>query len=154
HYLQDPSRGAAWEEVIIHCPRHIQFVCLSATIANDEEFAAWVEERRGPTTLISTDHRPVPLESMYMMRDQFGQQEVHLLPMFVTRDGRTRPNPRIENMLRLERGKRRRYATTTRTEVVETLTREAMLPAIYFIISRAASWGGRGADTCPRPGQK
>jgi len=137
HYLQDPSRGAAWEEVIIHCPRHIQFVCLSATIANDEEFAAWVEERRGPTTLISTDHRPVPLESMYMMRDKFGQQEVHLLPMFVTRDGRTRPNPRIENMLRLERGKRRRYATPTRTEVVETLAREAMLPAIYFIFSRA-----------------
>jgi ATP-dependent RNA helicase HelY len=137
HYLQDPSRGAAWEEVIIHCPRHIQFVCLSATISNDEEFAAWIEERRGPTTLISTDHRPVPLESMYMMRDRYGSQEIHLLPMFVTRDGRTRPNPRIENMLRMERGRRRRYATPSRVEVVETLARERMLPAIYFIFSRS-----------------
>lgn len=137
HYLQDPSRGAAWEEVIIHCPHHIQFVCLSATISNNVEFAAWVEERRGPTSLISTDHRPVPLESMYMLRDRFGSQEIHLLPMFVTRDGRTRPNPRIESMLRLETGRRRRYATPSRVEVVEALAREMMLPAIYFIFSRA-----------------
>jgi ATP-dependent RNA helicase HelY len=137
HYLQDPSRGAAWEEVIIHCPEHVQFVCLSATIANDAEFAAWVGERRGPTRLISTDHRPVPLESMYMIRDRFGQEGLHLFPMFVARDGRRRPNPRIENMLRLERGKRRRYSTPNRAEAVEMLDQEGMLPAIYFIFSRA-----------------
>ena len=27
HYLQDRFRGAVWEEVIIHAPRHAQFVC-------------------------------------------------------------------------------------------------------------------------------
>ncbi len=137
HYLQDRSRGAAWEEVIIHCPDHIQFVCLSATIANNAEFAAWVGERRGATSLVATSHRPVPLESMYMVRDRFGQQSVHLLPMFVTRDGRTRPNPRIEGMLNLESGRRRRFATPNRADVVEVLAEEAMLPAIYFIFSRA-----------------
>jgi len=64
HYLQDRFRGAVWEEVIIHAPRRIQLVCLSATIANAEEFAAWVRERRGPTELILSKHRPVPLEPL------------------------------------------------------------------------------------------
>ncbi|MEA1902134.1 MAG: DEAD/DEAH box helicase, partial [Actinomycetota bacterium] len=137
HYLQDRSRGAGWEEVIIHCPPHIQFVCLSATISNNAQFAQWVEERRGPTRLISTEHRPVPLESMYMIKDKMGAQTVHLLPTFMTRDGRRRPNSRIEHMLGLERGRRRRFKTPNRIEVVETLAQEDMLPAIYFIFSRA-----------------
>ncbi len=137
HYLQDRARGAAWEEVLIHCPDHVRFVCLSATISNNAEFAAWVGERRGPTSLIATDHRPVPLESMYMVKDRSAAQTLHLLPTFVTREGRTRPNPGIENMLRLEKGRRRRLTTPTRLETVERLASEEMLPAIYFIFSRA-----------------
>ena len=74
HYLQDRTRGAVWEEVIIHCPQHVQMVCLSATVSNNQEFAAWVGERRGPTRLVATDHRPVPLESMYMIKDKMGSQ--------------------------------------------------------------------------------
>lgn len=137
HYLQDRARGAGWEEVIIHCPDHVQFICLSATISNNAEFASWIGERRGPTSLIATDHRPVPLESMYMVKDRMGAQTLHLLPTFTKRDGRTRPNPRIESMLRLEKGRRRRFTTPNRTETVERLAAEDMLPAIYFIFSRA-----------------
>jgi ATP-dependent RNA helicase HelY len=137
HFLQDPTRGAVWEEVIIHCPTHVKMVCLSATVSNNHEFAAWVGERRGPTRLIATDHRPVPLESMYMIKDKMGSQTLHLLPTFVRRDGRTRPNPRIEHMLGLERGRRRRFKTPNRIETVERLAQESMLPAIYFIFSRA-----------------
>ncbi len=137
HYLQDRTRGAVWEEVIIHCPQEVQLVCLSATVSNNQEFADWVGERRGPTRLIATDHRPVPLESMYMIKDRMGSQTLHLLPTFVTRDGRTRPNPRIEHMLGLERGRRRRFKTPNRIETVERLAQEAMLPAIFFIFSRA-----------------
>lgn len=137
HYLQDPSRGAAWEEVIIHCPRHVQFVCLSATISNNHEFADWIRERRGPTRLITTTHRPVPLESMYMLKDRTGSRALHLQPMFVRRDGRRRPNPRLEHMLGLEKGRRRRFKTPSRVDVVERLEIERMLPAIYFIFSRA-----------------
>ena len=43
HYLQDPYRGAVWEEVIIHLPPDVPLVCLSATVSSAEEFAAWVE---------------------------------------------------------------------------------------------------------------
>jgi ATP-dependent RNA helicase HelY len=137
HYLQDRTRGAVWEEVIIHCPQQVQLVCLSATVSNNQEFAAWVGERRGPTRLIATDHRPVPLESMYMIRDRMGAQTLHLLPTFITREGRRRSNPRIEHMLGLERGRRRRFKSPNRIETVERLAEEGMLPAIFFIFSRA-----------------
>jgi ATP-dependent RNA helicase HelY len=137
HYLQDPSRGAAWEEVIIHCPSHVRFVCLSATISNNVEFAEWIEERRGPTRLVSSSERPVPLESMYMVKERSGAREMHFLPMFVERDGRRRPNPRLDHMLGLERGRRRRFKTPNRAETVEELAANGMLPAIYFIFSRA-----------------
>lgn len=137
HYLQDRTRGAVWEEVIIHAPHHLQLVCLSATVSNNQEFAAWVGERRGPTRLVATDHRPVPLESLYMVRDRMGAQTLHLLPTFVEREGRRRPNPRIEHMLGLERGRRRRFKSPNRIETVERLAEEGMLPAIFFIFSRA-----------------
>ena len=137
HYLQDRSRGAVWEEVIIHCPRHVKLVCLSATVSNNQEFAEWVEERRGPTSLIATSHRPVPLESMYMIKDRMGAHNLHLLPAFVSNNGSTRPNPRIESMMNMERGRRRRFKTPNRVETVELLAGEGMLPAIYFVFSRA-----------------
>src|SRR6266545_3775040 len=34
HYLQDPYRGAVWEEVLIHLPLSVAVVCLSATVSN------------------------------------------------------------------------------------------------------------------------
>ncbi|HEU4320856.1 MAG TPA: DEAD/DEAH box helicase [Acidimicrobiia bacterium] len=137
HYLQDRSRGAAWEEVIIHCPPHVRFVCLSATISNNEQFAEWIAERRGPTRLVTSDIRPVPLESMYMIKERSGARTLHFLPMFVEREGRRRPNPRLEHMLGLERGRRHRFKTPSRQEVIEELANSRMLPAIYFIFSRS-----------------
>lgn len=137
HYLQDRFRGAVWEEVIIHAPQHIQFVCLSATIANAEEFAGWIAERRGKTELIQTWERPVPLESMYAISDRMRDGDVRLFPMFKTRDGRTRTNSKLEQLLGTERGRRNRFATPRRIEVIERLETEKMLPAIFFIFSRA-----------------
>ncbi len=144
HYLQDRMRGAVWEEVIIHCPSHVRLICLSATVSNNAEFAAWVGERRGSTRLIATDHRPVPLESMYMIKDKAGSRTLHLLTTFIERDGRRRPNPRIDHMLGLEKGRRRRFKTPNRIETIEKLAEESLLPAIYFIFSRA------GCDSAAR----
>jgi ATP-dependent RNA helicase HelY len=137
HYLQDRFRGAVWEEVIIHAPRHLQMVCLSATIANAGEFAGWVEERRGKTELVVTTERPVPLESMYMLADRGGDQGIRLHPMFMVRDGRRRSNSKLEHLLSLEKGRRRRFRTPRRTEVVADLAERGMLPAIFFVFSRA-----------------
>ena len=137
HYLQDRARGSVWEEIIIHCPQQVQLVCLSATVSNNHEFSSWVSERRGPTRLIATEHRPVPLESLYLIKDTMGGRTLHLLPTFTRRDGKRRPNPRVEHMLGLERGRRRRFKTPNRIETVERLADANLLPAIYFIFSRA-----------------
>ena len=50
---------------------------------------------------------------------------------------RRRPNSRLTAMLRARDATHRRYAAPRRTEVCEFLRREGLLPAIYFIFSRA-----------------
>jgi ATP-dependent RNA helicase HelY len=62
HYLGDKERGTTWEEIFIHAPINIKFLCLSATIKNRNEFLEWIVSLRGPTSLIVSDNRPVPLE--------------------------------------------------------------------------------------------
>jgi ATP-dependent RNA helicase HelY len=136
HYLQDPFRGGVWEEVIIHASPHIQFVCLSATIANAEEFSGWIEQRRGKTELVQTHHRPVPLEPMYLLSDRMGEEHLRLMELFVTKNAQRRPNPKLEQLLARE-GRRRRFGTPRKTEVVEHLRSLGMLPAIVFVFSRA-----------------
>lgn len=42
HYLGDPSRGSVWEEAIINCPRHVQLLCMSATVKNPDDLGAWI----------------------------------------------------------------------------------------------------------------
>jgi ATP-dependent RNA helicase HelY len=135
HYLQDRYRGSVWEEVIIHLPTGIQLVNLSATIANPDEFTSWIRARRGPTELVIEEHRPVPLESMYLLRDRHHGNAVEWFPVF-SRDG-AHPNKRVLNLLRKGRGRHGRFATPRRLEVSEALLGAGKLPAIYFIFSRA-----------------
>src|SRR5258705_8385743 len=61
HYLADRSRGAVWEEVIIHLPESVALVSLSATVSNAEEFGEWLGTVRGETVTIGEERRPVPL---------------------------------------------------------------------------------------------
>ena len=62
HYMNDSQRGTVWEESIIHCPPSVQLVALSATVANAGQLTDWIEKVHGPTTLVLSDHRPVPLQ--------------------------------------------------------------------------------------------
>jgi superfamily II RNA helicase len=63
HYINDIERGTVWEESIIFAPPHINFICLSATIPNLDEFASWVAEvRRRDVDSVNAEERPVPLE--------------------------------------------------------------------------------------------
>ncbi len=134
HYLQDPSRGPVWEEIIIHLPLGIPVVGLSATVANADEFTAWVESRRGNAHLVLERNRPVPLSGQYFVFDKHGGHR--LLPIFKQRDGRRTPNPQIVKLLRQDGGRRRRFHTPRRAETVEELANRELLPAIYFVFSR------------------
>ncbi|MEN9751748.1 MAG: hypothetical protein RLZZ600_795, partial [Actinomycetota bacterium] len=62
HYLADRFRGAVWEEVIIHLPRRVRMISLSATVSNAEEFGDWLQAVRGDTDVIVSEDRPVPLD--------------------------------------------------------------------------------------------
>jgi ATP-dependent RNA helicase HelY len=150
HYLQDRYRGAVWEEILIHLPVDVQIVSLSATVSNAEEFAEWLQTLRGRTGVIIEEERPVEIRHWYFASDE-------LLPMFVyAPDGTPIPNPRGREYDRRRRrgagrpprGGRRpsgpRPRIPFRTEVVERLESEKMLPAIYFIFSR------RGCDDAVR----
>jgi ATP-dependent RNA helicase HelY len=157
HYLQDRYRGPVWEEVIVHLDTTVRLVCLSATVSNAEEVAAWIETVRGPTTAVIEERRPVNLEHRYLVGER-GSDVVHLLPTFVSERGgsergRLVPNPEVarldgtrsRNPGRRPNGggrgghhrTRSRLRTPNRVEVVDRLDAEDMLPAIVFVFSRA-----------------
>ena len=140
HYLQDRFRGAVWEEMIVHLPPEVDLVCLSATVSNAEEFAAWIETVRGATTPIIEERRPIELQHRYLV----GERDVdalHLLPTFVGGGDDLRPNPEAVQLdRRVGRGPNprpsRRLRTPGRAEVAELLAAEDLLPAIVFVFSR------------------
>ncbi|CAN5268728.1 DEAD/DEAH box helicase [soil metagenome] len=140
HYLQDAYRGPVWEEVIIHLPASVLLVCLSATVSNAEELTEWISTVRGPTAAVVEARRPVELLNLYLVGDK-SSPDLHVLPTLV--DGR--PNPEASRLdaeslgnPRLRCRPRRRYFTPRRVEVVDRLADDDLLPAIYFIFSRAA----------------
>jgi ATP-dependent RNA helicase HelY len=145
HYLQNRYRGAVWEEVIVHLAPEVDLVCLSATVSNAEEFAEWIQTVRGATEAIIEERRPVELVHLYLVGER-GADRLHLLPTFVDRDEADglRPNPeaaRLDSRAAQRPGwrgrPRGRFHTPSRTETVERLAAENMLPAIDFIFSRA-----------------
>jgi ATP-dependent RNA helicase HelY len=134
HYLQDPYRGSVWEEVLVLTPRTVTFVCLSATVANADDFGAWLTSVRGPTRVVVETKRPVTLQHHYAVSER-GREGLTVIPLL--KDGR--PNPAgIALDERRRRNARHRLRAPRRTEVAEYLDDHGMLPAITFIFSRAA----------------
>ena len=168
HYLADRFRGAVWEEVIIHLPRHVRLVSLSATVSNAEEFGAWLDAVRGDTKVIVSEHRPVPLDAHVHIRGR-------LVDLFDSKAGEEshRPSRELVDLARgtdiadsaahghRDRGGHNRYRSrrpprgghrpgsarggfgnrVDRVELIEMLDEREMLPAIDFIFSRAGCDG-------------
>ena len=165
HYLADRSRGAVWEEVMIHLPESVTVVGLSATVSNAEEFGEWLATVRGETTTIVEERRPVPLYQHVMvgrrLLDLFASSDVDAAAGFVkegapvngelmkvarddwasTRLMRDRRSPRGASRGAGGKGPRnvgngRRVSIPSRADVVDRLDREGLLPAIVFVFSR------------------
>lgn len=85
HYLADRFRGPVWEEVIIHLPKTVKIVGLSATVSNVEDFSNWIASVRGETKLVISEHRPVPLEQHVIVQAD-EQTEPEVLDLY-RRDG-------------------------------------------------------------------
>ncbi|WP_166864197.1 RNA helicase [Salinibacterium sp. ZJ70] len=149
HYLADRFRGPVWEEVIIHLPRPVRMVSLSATVSNAEEFGDWLQAVRGDTDVIVSERRPVPLEQHVLVRGKLvelfdGAQDPGAPPRVnpeLTRlavaggrggSGTYRgPNPgRRDTRGGFQRDR------VDRPQVVRTLQDRHLLPAIFFVFSR------------------
>lgn len=110
HYLADRFRGPVWEEVIIHLPEHVQVISLSATVSNAEEFGAWLDTVRGATSVVVSEHRPVPLWQHVMagnrLYDLFAEDVA--FEETADRDGSALLNPELKRLaLEAERGAQR-----------------------------------------------
>lgn len=84
HYLNDQDRGTVWEESVISSPPHVLLVALSATMSNVSDVREWFVDVQGPTALVQSHIRPVPLNFAYC--DNEG-----IIPLFAkedTADGR------------------------------------------------------------------
>ena len=151
HFLADRMRGAVWEEVILHLPETVRLVSLSATVSNAEEFGGWIQTVRGDTTVVVDEHRPVPLWQHVLVGKR-------LFDLFADdtdpKGARHRVDPELTRHIahrreadRLGDWQPRRSGgrgggpgpnrPPSRPDVIATLEREGLLPAITFIFSRA-----------------
>lgn len=136
HYLADRSRGAVWEEVILHLPLSIQIIALSATVSNAEEFGDWLETVRGNFSVIVEESRPVPLW-------QFVASKQGLFDLFVDEENKT-VNSRLLGFAHDDARSNKsnhRFGFSRHTpnlySLIDTLDDEGLLPGIYFMFSRA-----------------
>lgn len=143
HYMNDSQRGTVWEESIIHCPSTVQLVALSATVANAGQLTDWIDKVHGPTRLVLSDFRPVPLAFSFC-----SAKGLHPL----LNEAGTGLHPNCKTW-RPPKTTHRRGPKTPRPPqpeaaplpfVVAQMAERDMLPAIYFIFSR------RGCDKAVR----
>ena len=138
HYMNDSQRGTVWEESIIYCPTSVQFVALSATIANSIQLTNWIENVHGPTDLITSEMRPVPLKFNFC-----SQKGLH--PLLNDEGTALHPNNKV---WRPPKGKRNKQKSNRPLYpeppsigfIVSQLEERKMLPSIFFVFSR------RGCD--------
>jgi len=72
HYIQDYTRGSAWEESIILNPPHSQLLLLSASVRNANQFASWLEHiHQRSCKLVSIHRRPVPLKHLIFINGRW-----------------------------------------------------------------------------------
>ena len=176
HYLADRSRGAVWEEVIIHLPESVAVVSLSATVSNAEEFGEWLETVRGrhghrgrgasPGAAVpARAGRPAharPLRHLRRRRRRRLRQGrrpgQRASCCRIARDDfassrlkdRRTPKGRPQRGGRRPVGNGRRVWIPSRVDVLDRLDGAGLLPAIVFIFSRVGC--DAAVEQCLRSG--
>ncbi|EGB03043.1 hypothetical protein AURANDRAFT_12569, partial [Aureococcus anophagefferens] len=127
HYMNDAQRGTVWEESVVGCPATARIVALSATVSNARSVAGWMASIHGPTDVVETDFRPVPL------RYEFAGDGAVLNPAL----DKPREKPKRVGRDKFDRrgGKFDDGAMPSR-EILKNLQKRDRLPAIFFVFSR------------------
>ena len=129
HFLDDPDRGTVWEEAILFTPPSINLLCLSATIPNVEELAAWIREvHERPVEVVEETRRPVPLSFIFQAHNRLLASEQELARQGFRREA-WRPRRRGPDA--------REFARANRLEpLVRDLLEQERLPCILFTFGR------------------
>ena len=144
HYMADAERGTVWEECIIYCPPSVPLLCLSATVGNPDDLQGWVSQVHGTCELVTSGYRPVPLNFAFAKRggDDSCDGWPGLGPLL------SRRGDRLNRVLEERDGEGgegeegARFVSSWRRSapppesVLRHLSREALLPAVWFIFSR------------------
>lgn len=131
HYLSDPERGPVWEEAIIHSPKHVLLIGLSATVSNADELALWISRVHRPISLVFHTERAVPLEHYYYLDGR-----LHLVMDAQGRRVQRFPKIGGEAKRRRERGEARLYTFGGETGSSDTNSKRRR-PALQNVIIQA-----------------
>jgi len=136
HFLGDPERGVVWEEIMIYLPVRIPLLMLSATIGNPGLISEWLTNiRKKPCIVVEATERPVPLFPLFfhpsgtlspLLRQTEGKKQ-SILHREVTEYLKAKPRPEISLPGRLP----------DFSEIMKVLGYHDLLPAIFFLKSRA-----------------
>lgn len=129
HFLADKERGVVWEEILILLNQAVKIVALSATVSNVEDFGDWLKKVRGSCTFVIEEKRPVPLTQVIATSKE-------LIPLISIEDP-TRLNSKVTNLYRRNFTKHNgKSEIPDKSQIVDLLKQNKLLPSIYFIFSR------------------
>ena len=154
HYLGDIDRGVVWEEIIIYLPHRIPLLLLSATIGNADQISGWLSSIRSrPCRVIHETRRPVPLQPLFL------HPSGTLMPL--TSPAKTAGRPentagkpanfvgptkyvgkrkiykKVSDFLKTRKGRGRATDIAIINDIMRVLRKYHLLPAIFFLKSRA-----------------
>lgn len=135
HYLGDESRGTVWEEIVVHAPKSVRFVALSATVGNLNELTGWIDDVHGEIVAVTEDRRPVPLDFRFYTPDGRIWEEADAVALAHRPERRWQRGQRRHDD-RTRSGHERRGPRPDVMQVLEALSQKQWLPCIYFIFSR------------------
>jgi len=130
HFLGDEDRGVVWEEIMIYLPVRVHLLLLSATIRNAGQVADWLESIRSKKCIVVEETaRPVPLFPIFF------HPSGRLLPFISTKgmDKKVKAYVNSQNPPLLAPPRR----LPPFGEIIRVLRKYDLLPAIFFLKSRA-----------------
>ncbi len=145
HFLGDEDRGVVWEEIMIYLPSRISLLLLSATIGNAKQIAGWLYKIRSKECIVVEESkRPVPLCPLFL------HPSGTLYPILTPKNskGKKRIYKKVVEYLNIRRPPL--FAPARKLppldEILHVLRKYNLLPAIFFLKSRADC--DRALDLC------
>ena len=144
HYLGDSERGTTWEEIIIHLPKKIKLLSLSATIENKNEFLDWLVSLRGSTHLVESSTRPVPLD-VELVATENKNEKIYTI--------KSSTNNKNKRAFRFQ-NKYLKHKKPLMNNQINYLDSKELTPTIFFYFSRDRVESKARQATTTRPKQR